>query len=109
MPDAYQIAKERYAALDVDVENAIETLDAVAISLHCWQGDDVTGFETSTSALGGGLAVTGHYPGKARSVRELWGDLDKALSLIPGSHRVNLHATYGDFGGRPVERNEISI
>ncbi len=104
---AYALARERYATLGVDTEAALKAIRALSISLHCWQGDDVGGFETGGSTLGGGLAVTGNFPGKARTPDELRADLDKALSLIPGSHRVNLHAIYGDFGGKRVDRDEI--
>ena len=104
---AFQLARERYAALDVDVDRALNTLAKIPISLHCWQGDDVGGFENYGNALGGGLAVTGHYPGKARTPDELRSDLEKALSLIPGQHRVNLHATYGEFDGKHVDRDQI--
>jgi L-rhamnose isomerase len=104
---AYQIAKERFAAFGVDTEAAMARLDTVAISLHCWQGDDVGGFENPGGALGGGLAATGNYPGKARTADELRGDLDVVYSLLPGSHRLNLHAIYGEMGGQKVERNAI--
>src|SRR5262247_424138 len=104
----YALARERYQALGVDPRVAIERLATVPISLHCWQGDDIGGFENAGQALGGGLAVTGHYPGKARTTDELRMDLEKALSLIPGKHRVNLHAIYGEFGSRKVDRNEIA-
>ena len=104
---AYAAAKERYAALGVDTDAAIKRLAAIPISLHCWQGDDVGGFENAGEELGGGLAVTGNYPGKARTPDELRADLNQALALIPGSHRLNLHAFYGEFGGRRVDRNEI--
>jgi L-rhamnose isomerase len=104
---AFDLARERYAAASVDVETALRSLAAIPISLHCWQGDDVQGFENSSAALGGGLAVTGNYPGKARTPDELRMDLGKALSLIPGKHRVNLHAIYGEFGGRKVNRTDI--
>lgn len=104
---AYTAAKERYAALGVDTDAAIKRLAAIPISLHCWQGDDVGGFENAGEELGGGLAVTGNYPGKARTPDELRADLNQALALIPGSHRLNLHAFYGEFGGRRVDRNEI--
>src|SRR3954469_11402380 len=104
---AYQLAAERYAALGVDVEYAIKMLGTIPISLHCWQGDDVGGFENSSGTLGNGLAVTGNYPGRARTPDELRADLDKALSLIPGKHRLNLHAFYGEFGGRKVDRDAI--
>jgi L-rhamnose isomerase len=104
---AYSLAKEQYAALGVDVDAALGCLSQVAVSLHCWQGDDVGGFEKSGEELGGGLAVTGNYPGKARTPDELRSDLDLALSVIPGTHRLNLHASYAELGGRPVERNEL--
>jgi len=105
---AYQIAKERYAELGVDVAGALKTLAGVSISLHCWQGDDVAGFETPDAVLsGGGIQVTGKYPGKARNLDELRSDLRVAFSLIPGKNRLNLHAKYGDFGGVKVERDQI--
>jgi L-rhamnose isomerase len=104
---AFPSARERYAELGVDVDRALDRLSGVAISLHCWQGDDVGGFEGTGAELGGGLAVTGRYPGKARTPDELRADLDKALSLIPGSHRLNLHASYAETGGRRVERDEL--
>lgn len=103
---AYPLVRERYAALGVDTDAALRQLQQIAISLHCWQGDDVGGFE-GAATLGGGLAVTGNYPGKARTPDELREDLDKALSLIPGKHRVNLHAFYAETGGQKVERNEL--
>src|SRR4051794_6070446 len=104
---AYALAKDRYAQLNVDTDRACAALKTIPISLHCWQGDDVTGFEQNNSALGGGLAVTGNYPGKARTPGELRADLDKALALIPGRHRLNLHASYGEFGGRKVDRDQV--
>jgi L-rhamnose isomerase len=104
---AWKLARERYAALGVDVEKAIKRLKSIPISLHCWQGDDVGGFEQQGDAIGGGLAVTGNYPGRARTPDELRADLDQALALIPGSHRLNLHAFYGDFGGKKVDRDGI--
>jgi L-rhamnose isomerase len=107
--DAYSLARERYAGLGVDTEAALGTLATVAISLHCWQGDDVGGFERARTELGGGLAVTGTYPGKARTADELRGDLEKALSLIPGKHRLNLHASYAELGGKKLERTEYTI
>jgi L-rhamnose isomerase len=105
--DAYALAKERYAALGVEADQALDTLAHIPISLHCWQGDDVGGFEAPGGELGGGLAATGNYPGKARTADELRRDLDKAYSLIPGRHRLNLHAIYAETGGRKVERNEL--
>jgi L-rhamnose isomerase len=104
--NAYKLAKERYAALGVDTEQAISKLENVSISLHCWQGDDVTGFENSGNDLSGGIATTGNYPGKARNPVELRKDLDLAYSLIPGSHRLNLHAIYLE-SDKKVERNAI--
>jgi L-rhamnose isomerase len=103
---AYALAQERYAALGVDTEVARQRLGEIAISLHCWQGDDVGGFESRQGELGGGLAVTGNYPGKARTAEELRQDLDQAYRLIPGRHRLNLHAIYLE-SERPVARNEI--
>lgn len=102
-------AKERYAAIGVDVESALKAMAATPISLHCWQGDDVGGFEGGDGALGGGLAVTGNYPGKARTIDELRADIEKVLSLLPGNHRLNLHASYGDFGGAKVDRDAIEL
>ncbi|MHB0997753.1 MAG: L-rhamnose isomerase [Armatimonadota bacterium] len=106
--NAYNIAKERYAELGVDTDKAIESLKSVSLSIHCWQGDDVGGFEKSDSTLsGGGIQVTGNYPGKARTVKELRSDLEAAYSLIPGNHRLNLHASYGEFNNKPVDRDAI--
>jgi L-rhamnose isomerase len=104
---AFALACEQYAAWGVDPADAIARLRAVSISLHCWQGDDVAGFEQSGSEIGGGLAVTGRYPGKARTADELRSDLELAYSLIPGKHRLNLHASYAESGGRRLERNEL--
>jgi L-rhamnose isomerase len=106
---AYRIAKDRYAEAGVDTEKALRALRGVAVSLHCWQGDDVGGFERAGEELGGGLAVTGNYPGKARTPEELRADLDMVLSLLPGRHRLNLHAFYLETGGRKVDRNEIGV
>ena len=103
---AYSIAKERYQAIGVDVDLALKSLKSISVSMHCWQGDDVGGFEQQSGALGNGLAVTGNYPGKASTIDELRMDLESAYSMIPGNHRLNLHAIYGDFD-QPVERNEI--
>jgi L-rhamnose isomerase len=104
---AYDLAKQRYADLGVDADAALKILTTVPISIHCWQGDDVGGFESAATEIGGGLAATGNYPGKARTADELRQDAAKALSLIPGKHRFNLHASYGDFAGRSVARDEI--
>jgi L-rhamnose isomerase len=104
---SFSLAGERYAELGVNVEDAINRLGRIAISLHCWQGDDVGGFERSGSELGGGLAVTGNYPGKARTPDQLRADLDKAMSLIPGKHRLNLHASYAESSGQKVDRDQL--
>ena len=103
---AYGLARERYAEIDVDADEALAALARIPVSLHCWQGDDVGGFEGNGAHLGGGLAVTGNYPGKARTPDELRRDAEKALSLIPGTHRFSLHASYLE-AGRKVERNEV--
>ncbi len=108
-PTPYSFAQETYAALGVDAEAALRRLASVPISLHCWQGDDVGGFEQTGDLSGSGLAATGNYPGKARTIDELRRDLEQAYRLIPGKHRLNLHASYGDFGGRAVERNAIGV
>ncbi len=107
MEAAYALAKNRYAALGVDTDQALARLANIAISLHCWQGDDVGGFEDAGGELGGGLAVTGNYPGKARNADELRQDLDATYRLLPGRHRLNLHAIYAETGGRRVERTEL--
>jgi L-rhamnose isomerase len=104
---AYQAARDSFAALGVDTDAALGRLAKIPISLHCWQGDDVGGFENTGSELGGGLAVTGNYPGKARTPDELRADLEKTYSLLPGKHRLNLHACYAETGGRRVERNQL--
>jgi L-rhamnose isomerase len=105
---AYKIAKEQYAAIGGDTEAAIKKLKTVPVSMHCWQGDDVGGFEQAGGAeLTGGIQATGNYPGKARTIDELRADIEKALALIPGTHRLNLHACYLDNGGTFVDRDEI--
>ena len=103
---AYDLVVERYAAIGIDVEKVMEQLQKVQLSLHCWQADDVTGFE-STGELTGGIQATGNYPGKARNIDELRADILKAASLIPGNHRLNLHEIYGDFGGKFVDRDQV--
>lgn len=103
------LATEQYAEMGVDVAAALTALEQISISLHCWQGDDIHGFENHAHELGGGLAVTGNYPGRARDVDELRSDLEMALRLIPGNHRLNLHASYGQFGGGSVDRDAIGI
>lgn len=108
-PDqAYLLARERYAALGVDTERALQTLRSIAVSMHCWQGDDVGGFETAGGPLGDGLAVTGNYPGKARTPEQLRADFELALSVIPGRHRFNLHASYAEMGEQRVDRDELT-
>jgi L-rhamnose isomerase len=104
---AYALARQQYADLGVDTGAALAALAEIPISLHCWQGDDVAGFEHFGQTLGGGIAATGNYPGRARTPEELRTDAAKALSLIPGTHRFNLHAFYGDFAGTRVDRDEI--
>ncbi|MEW4568830.1 L-rhamnose isomerase [Tautonia sp. JC769] len=106
--DAFSIARERYAELGVDVERALDVLGRLSVSLHCWQGDDVAGFEGTSGEIGGGLAVTGRHPGRARTADELRVDLDQALRLIPGSHRLNLHASYAEQTGPPVDRDGLT-
>jgi L-rhamnose isomerase len=106
----YSFARENYAAYGVDTEAVLAALARIPISLHCWQGDDVGGFEKPNAVLsGGGIQATGNYPGKARTIEELRGDFEKALSLIPGRHRINLHACYADLRGRKVERNAYTV
>ncbi|HZJ77440.1 MAG TPA: L-rhamnose isomerase [Clostridia bacterium] len=102
----YDYAKDFYASMGVDTQTAIETLSKIKISVHCWQGDDVSGFENSGS-LSGGIAATGNYPGKARNAQELMSDLDKALSLVPGCHKINIHSIYAITDGEQVARNEL--
>jgi len=104
---AYVAARERYAELAVDTDSALKRLAAVAVSMHCWQGDDVGGFESDQGLNGGGIMATGSYPGKAQNADQLRGDAQKALGLIPGTHRFNLHAIYLETGGKPVERNQV--
>jgi len=106
---AYDLARQEYAALGVDTDAVLKKLDDVVISLHCWQTDDVGGFERTGGELGGGLAVTGNYPGKARNVTEMKADLEKVLSLLPGKQRLSLHDIYGDFGGEFVDRDQIEL
>jgi L-rhamnose isomerase len=103
----YELARERYARLGVETEQALARLRRIPISLHCWQGDDVGGFESAAGLTGGGIQATGNYPGKARNAEELRSDIARALSLIPGKHRFNLHAIYAETGGRKVERDRL--
>ncbi len=106
---AYEIAKERYAAYGVDTDKVLEQLQQFHLSMHCWQADDVTGFEVQAGDLSGGIQSTGNYPGKARNIDELRADILKAKSLIPGSHRLNLHEIYGDFQGKVVDRDQVEL
>jgi L-rhamnose isomerase len=103
---AFDMAADRYAALGVDVNKKLEEMDNVSLSLHCWQADDINGFENRGGELSGGIQVTGNYPGRARNIDELRADVKKAASFIAGKHRLSLHEIYGDFGGRQVDRNE---
>jgi len=105
---SYSEAKEQFASLGVDTEAALSTLEKTPISIHCWQGDDVGGFE-GPRELGGGLAVTGNYPGKAVTIDQLRADFEKVLSLVPGKHRINLHASYADLQGQKVDRADLTI
>lgn len=104
--ERYNSAKEIYASLGVDTEKAISALQDITVSVHCWQGDDVGGFD-SPEALSGGIQTTGNYPGKARNPQELMADIDKAFSLIPGKKKLNLHASYAIFDGEPADRDAI--
>ena len=105
---AYNLAAERYAQLGIDTEAVLAAMQRFALSLHCWQADDVTGFE-GAGELTGGIQSTGNYPGKARNVDELRADIEMATSLIPGKHRLNLHEIYGEFGGKKVDRDQVGI
>lgn len=105
---AYSIAKEVYAQSGIDTEVVIGKLSKIPVSLHCWQGDDVSGFENPDAGLDGGIMATGNYPGKARNADQLRCDLEKAYSLIPGRHRLNLHSIYAETGGKKIERNQLT-
>lgn len=104
---AFAIAKERYAAVGVDVEGALAHIQKLSLSLHCWQTDDVTGFEYTGNTGGGGIQATGSYPGRARSIEEIQMDIEEVITHVGGSHRLSLHAIYGDFGGKAVDRDQI--
>ncbi|MDR1593956.1 MAG: L-rhamnose isomerase [Prevotellaceae bacterium] len=104
---SYEIAKERYAATGVDVDEALAKLQKIPISIQCWQADDVNGFEITENLGGGGIQATGNYPGKARNIDELRTDIEKVLTLVGGKHRLNIHAIYGDFQGKIVDRDQI--
>ncbi len=107
--EAYKLAKKKYKEdFGVDTDKVLDQLEKISISLHCWQGDDVGGFEKPGAELrGGGIVATGNFPGKARNVKELRQDYEKVLSLLPGNYRVNLHAIYGEFEGKDVERDNF--
>ena len=105
--EKYEVAKEAYKGMGVDTDAALEALKKIPVSMHCWQGDDVVGFD-GAGALSGGIQTTGNYPGKAATPEELMADIDEALSLIPGKHRINLHASYAIFeDGQAVDRDKI--
>ncbi len=106
---AYELARERYAAIGVDTEKVLDSMQNFHLSMHCWQADDVQGFEPREGGLTGGIQVNGNYPGKARNIDELRADILYAMSLIPGKHRLNLHEIYGEFGNKYVDRNEVTI
>lgn len=106
---AYEVTKERYAEIGVDTEKVLKQLQDFHLSLHCWQADDVAGFEVQAGSLSGGIQSTGNYPGKARNIDELRADILEAKSLIPGNHRLNLHEIYGDFKGKVVDRDEVTV
>lgn len=103
----YEMARDLYAGFGVDVDKALNALQKISLSLHCWQTDDVTGFESPDGVLTGGIQATGNYPGKARNIDEVRADVEKVKSLIPGKHRLSLHAIYGDFKGKKVDRDQI--
>ena len=106
---AYETAKERYAALGIDTEKALAAMQDVHLSMHCWQTDDVTGFEDLSGSLSGGIQTTGNYPGRARNIDEVKADILEAMSLIPGRHRLSLHEIYGDFNGKKVDRDQVEL
>ena len=106
---AYEVAKQRYAEIGVDTEKVLEQLQNFHLSLHCWQADDVKGFEVQAGAMSGGIQSTGDFPGAARNIDELRSDILEAKSLIPGNHRLNLHEIYGDFKGKVVDRDEVTV
>jgi L-rhamnose isomerase len=105
---AYELAQEAYSSIGVDTRQAIEKIKKIPLSLHCWQGDDVGGFENFGTGLTGGIAATGNYPGKARTPEELRSDLEAAMALIPGNQKVSLHASYAEMNGKPVDRNKLT-
>ncbi|HEY5471252.1 MAG TPA: L-rhamnose isomerase [Bacteroidales bacterium] len=107
---AYHLAKTQYAEIGVDTDKVLTEMENINISLHCWQTDDVGGFEKAGSVLGGGgIQATGNFPGKAKTIEQMRADLDKVMSLLPGKQRLNLHAIYGEFGGKLVDRDQIEV
>jgi len=107
---SYQLAKKQYAELEVDTGRVLSEMNNIKISLHCWQTDDVGGFEKAGAELsGGGIQATGNFPGKAKTIIQMRSDLDKVMSLIPGQQRLNLHAIYGEFGGKLIDRDKIEL
>jgi L-rhamnose isomerase len=107
---AYKLAQVQYAALEVDTGKVLQEMNKIKISLHCWQTDDVGGFERPDAKLGGGgIQATGNFPGKAKTIEQMRKDLDKVMSLLPGEQRLNLHAIYGEFGGKIVDRDQIEL
>ena len=106
----YQLARQQYAELGIDTAKVIRELENIVISLHCWQTDDVGGFEKPGAELGGGgIQATGNYPGKAKTIAQMRDDIDKVMSLLPGKQRLSLHAIYGEFGGKLVDRDQIEV
>lgn len=106
---AYAMAKERYAETGIDTDKAMELLQGIQLSMHCWQTDDVTGFENLSGSLSGGIQTTGNYPGRARNIDEVRADILEAMSMIPGRHRLSLHEIYGDFGAESVDRDQVEL
>ncbi|MEI6276737.1 MAG: L-rhamnose isomerase [Prolixibacteraceae bacterium] len=107
---SYATAREIYASIGIDTDLVLRKMDEIRISIHCWQTDDVGGFETPDATLsGGGIQATGNYPGKATNIQQVRADLEKVFTLLPGKHRINLHAIYGDFGGVVVDRDQIEL
>lgn len=105
--NSYLAAKENYSEFGIDTDEVLSKLENIAISMHCWQGDDVSGFENPDGQLTGGIQATGNYIGKAKTPEQLRADIDKALTLIPGKHRLNLHAIYAETKGEKVDRDKI--
>lgn len=106
---SYDLAREKYKQMGIDVDAVVEKMQKISLSLHCWQADDGSGFENPDGPLTGGILATGNYPGKARGIKQLRDDIEKVASLLPGNHRLSLHAIYGDFGGEYIDRNRIEV